>query len=229
MVAAVIFDADDTLWATEPLYDAALDLAQAEVERAGVDGAEWRRRQRQIDIESARSVGFAVTRFPASSVRAYEELAASVDPEVGERVRAASATVFEAKADLVPDAVAVLAALQATRRLALVTKGDRAIQHKRVSDSGLVDYFDLVAIVARKHASTYRAACELLEVAPHEAVSVGNSLRSDVLPALAAGLRGIWVEAYVWEHERHERGHVPEGVVELTSLAEVPAAIERMA
>jgi FMN phosphatase YigB (HAD superfamily) len=64
---------------------------------------------------------------------------------------------------------------------------------------------------------------ERLEVPAEAAIRVGNSLRSDVLPSLAAGVKAIWIDAHVWEHER-EHDAVPEGqVLEIERLDLVPA------
>ncbi|MDZ7734548.1 MAG: HAD family hydrolase [Acidimicrobiia bacterium] len=224
----VIFDADNALWATEKLYDEALARTQTVVERAGIDGKTWRRRQREIDLDAAKKEGFSIERFPSSSLRAYRELALTPKREVEQSVYAASRSVFEAKADLMPEAAEVLSYLHPSYNLALLTKGERTVQHRRVSDSGLVSFFDVVAIVERKLPSSFESICTLLEVAPEEAVSIGNSIRSDIVPAVKAGLRTLWVDAYVWEHERHAEQGLPRGAIRLGGLAEVPSAVSKL-
>ena len=228
MIKAVIFDADDTLWITEPLYEKSLDLVQAEVERNGLDGAEWRRVQGEIDVAAVGEMGFSVERFPTSSVKAYRHLADQPVISVEHRVYELSCTVFNTKADLMPAADEVLGQLQSTYLLAMVTKGERYVQRKRIEDSALGHYFDASLIVQHKSSQTFGSMCDLLEVLPEEAVSVGNSLKSDILPAVEAGLQGIWIDAAVWQHERHHPStELPSGVAELPSLAGVPGHLDR--
>ncbi len=103
---AVLFDGDDTLWMTEPLYDAARDRAAAIVARAGLDAARWTELQHEIDRRNVARHGLTKDRFPASSVEALRQLAAADAETVDERltasVRAAAASVFEATAPLAP-------------------------------------------------------------------------------------------------------------------------------
>src|ERR1700722_1035885 len=70
----VVFDGDDTLWSTEQLYDEARSRARRIVSDAGIDGAAWEERERQIDVRNVAKFGFSTTRFPTSCVQAYEEL-----------------------------------------------------------------------------------------------------------------------------------------------------------
>ena len=71
----VIFDGDDTLWSTEPLYDDARAAAAEIVERAGLDAGEWERLERDIDVQNVQRFGLSSERFPTSCVEAYQTLA----------------------------------------------------------------------------------------------------------------------------------------------------------
>jgi putative hydrolase of the HAD superfamily len=220
---AVVFDGDDTLWITEPLYDDARVLARSAVESAGINGMRWDQLERRLDVANVKRLGYSLSRFPQSCVEAYEQRCAAegqpVESDVRERVREAAQTAFTAVAPLMPAARKTLAAL-ADRgfRLALVTKGDRELQRRRIEQSGLAPFFDVIEIVDAKTPEVIESVLERLEVPAEAAISVGNSLRSDVLPSLAAGVRAIWIDAHVWEHER-EHDAVPEGqVLEIESL-----------
>jgi putative hydrolase of the HAD superfamily len=107
-VIAVIFDGDDTLWATEPLYDRARAEAREIVSRAGLDGARWEELERRLDVENVDAMGYSPDRFPTSCVQAYEQgclaTGARPDHEVAQLVRRAAASVFDADAPLVPGA-----------------------------------------------------------------------------------------------------------------------------
>src|SRR5262245_22198568 len=177
---AVIFDGDDTLWATEPLYDRARSHAREIVTGAGLDGARWEALERRLDVENVAAMGYSPDRFPTSCVQAYEQLCAAGtamrDDEMARRIREAAAMVFEADAPLVAGAEATLATLRARGvRLALLTKGDPDIQARRVDRSGLAGYFDIVEIVAEKSVETIASLVRSLGVEPKDAWMVGNS------------------------------------------------------
>ena len=228
--AAVVFDGDDTLWSTEPLYDRAREEARAEVVRSGLDGDEWERLERRIDVENVNAFGFGVERFPTSCVQAYEAIAQAsnvpANPEVAERVRAAARTVFSLDPPLAVGAREMLQSLRARgAKLALLTKGDRDLQARRVERSGIADLFDVIRIVPEKPAAAFREIVAELKVEPKDAWSVGNSVRSDILPAVESGLRAIWIDAHVWEHERFEGMFANDRVLAVPNISGVVDAI----
>ncbi len=229
MTRAIIFDADDTLWRTETLYERALDDAQREVERRGLDGHLWRKLQREIDLERVTQLGFAPQRFPTSSVIAFRLLAPHYDAEAEKRIYRLSIAVFQNKAELIPHVHEVLSALHVNYHLGLLTKGDRNIQHERIRQSGLVEHFRAIAIVERKTAASFRAMCDLLSVSSSVAVSVGNSIEWDIMPAIECGLQAVWIERPTWQYESRIHLNVPKGVIRLTSLDHLPCALERLA
>lgn len=218
----MIFDGDDTLWITEPLYDTARTAAGRAVAAAGFDAVAWEQLQRTIDVENVAIYGLTSTRFPTSCVQAAERLAAERHVELTDDARkavwTAAASVFERPAPLAPHARDTLEALQGTWSLALLTKGDPEVQQARISMSGLEQFFETVEIVDEKTASVFAEVVAMFEVAVGDVWSVGNSLRSDILPALEAGLHAVLVDAHVWEYERFERTSVPKDVPVLADL-----------
>jgi putative hydrolase of the HAD superfamily len=228
---ALVFDGDDTLWSTEPLYDRARQQAREEVVRAGLDGAEWETLERRIDVENVRNFGFSVERFPTSCVQAYEAIARAnnvpANPAVIELVRSAARTVFSQDPPLVLGARELLESLRAQgAKLALLTKGDHDLQVRRVERSNLSDLFDVIHIVTEKPPAAFRDIVAELEVEPNDAWSVGNSVRSDILPAVEAGLRAVWIDAHVWEHERFDGTFTHEQVLVVDDISRVSEAIE---
>ncbi len=225
----VIFDGDDTLWRTEHLYDDARAAAARVVAGAGVDPREWDRQQRAIDVINAQTMGFSRERFPLSCTQAYvlcvESAGLRYSDTVAEAVGKAAGEVFAEPAPTYPDAAAVLEALWTTRRLVLLTQGDAEVQRWRVETSGLGDWFDVIEIVERKDETVLAAVLVQLRAAAPDCWMVGNSLRSDIEPAVACGMRAVWIDAHVWEHERDADFGGHELVVVATSLAKVPALI----
>ncbi|TMD14715.1 MAG: HAD family hydrolase [Chloroflexi bacterium] len=224
MQRAIVFDGDDTLWITEPLYDDARQRARAVVEAAGLDGAAWEELQRQMDVDNVERLGLAPTRFPTSCIEAYLALCAKasrgVDPFVKAALLGTAGTVFSQPAQPVPFAREALTLLRSRGyRLALLTKGDPALQRRRIDQSGLASLFDVIQIVDQKTPESIIAVLEKLGVSAGSALSVGNSLRSDVSPSLAAGVQPIWIDSHVWEYERNGQGVPDERVIVIEDLS----------
>ena len=202
----VVFDGDDTLWATEALYDVARDRSAALVEAAGLDAALFDKLQRDIDVINVSRYGLSALRFPTSSREAYEKLAiesgGSISQALARKVYQASAGVFDAPAPMEPHAHDVLGSLRSAYRLTVLTKGDAVVQRRRVDDSGLKPLLDAVCIVQVKDAAVFTAMLDVIGADSGSSWSVGNSYGSDVHPAVMAGMRAVWIDAPVWAHER---------------------------
>jgi putative hydrolase of the HAD superfamily len=226
----LVFDGDDTLWLVEVLYDEARSRAGEIVSQAGLDAPTWDSLQRVRDVQNAQTLGLSRKRFPRSCVEAYVEVARRaghrVDPLVQERIAAAACEVFERRAELVDGAEETLALLSKSHQLALLTQGDRTVQEKRVVDSGLAGYFDAVSIVDRKTADAYRDVLHAFGASPSLSWSIGNSLSSDINPALRCGMSAIWIDAHVWDYERRERQVEPGRLLIATKLTEIPAFLD---
>lgn len=223
MCEAIVFDGDDTLWETEGLYDAARQEARAIVEAAGLDGARWEQLEREIDVANVAVLGHSADRFPDSCLRAYDVLVSETgrtpDAGIRDQIRAAARSVFSRRAPVVPGAKETLSALRASGKvLILLTKGDRKVQWRRVCDSGLAEFFDLIEIVEEKTPETIRAVLAHVGIDVDRAISVGNSVRSDILPSLAAGVQPVWIDAHVWEYERTHPAFPSDRVIELSDL-----------
>jgi putative hydrolase of the HAD superfamily len=223
----LIFDGDDTLWSTEALYDAARADARTVVEVAGVNGELWEAIERKRDVANVARFGMSAQRFPTSCVEAFDCLGGT-DSEVRAAVWAAASQVFSRPAPLIKGALDVLETLASTHRLALLTKGDPDVQQRRIEESGLRAFFDALFITAEKSAAVFARTASDCGVKPARSVSIGNSLRSDVIPALEAGMHAVWIDAHVWEWERHrtEDTNVPQGVIVADSLLQVPAVLK---
>jgi len=190
----------------------------------------WEELERRTDIDNVVVHGHTTERFPTSCVQAYEELCEiegrSLSSSIAGRILLAAQSVFERDAPVVPRARETLERLRGRgARLALLTKGDPQVQEHRLKSSGLHDLFDVIQIVQEKSPDAIRAVVARLRVGLGSAWMVGNSVRSDILPALAAGLRAVWIDAYVWEYERTHDYLVDDRFVRARNLAEIPDLI----
>jgi putative hydrolase of the HAD superfamily len=224
MTTLVIWDGDDTLWFVEQLYDEARTAVASIVAALGLDPARWEQLQLAIDVGNVASMGLSQERFPTSCVQALEAVAHesgdSLPTETCQHVRDAAAQVFDRVAPLAEGVNEVLERVSTQTQMVLLTKGDVAVQTKRIADSGLARYFRSAHIVPEKDPSTYSAVAAMAGVPTEECWSVGNSLPSDVNAALEAGMSAIWIDAHVWEHERRQTDIVPGRVHRADSLKE---------
>jgi putative hydrolase of the HAD superfamily len=106
-------------------------------------------------------------------------------------------------------------------RLVVATKGDLLDQESKIKRSGLEQYFERTIIMSDKREEDYRKMIKSLNCKPEKLVMVGNSFKSDILPVVNLGGRGIYIPYHTtWAHEvvetiEHER------IVEITRLKEI--------
>lgn len=204
----VIWDGDDTLWFVEPLYDAARSTVAEFVAGLGLDASKWETVQRATDVRNIETMGLSRQRFPTSCVQAFEHLAflqsVPVSPEQREAIRRLACQVFDRSAPLAEGVVEALEAMARFARMALITKGDPSVQIDRIARSDLARHFCAVLIVPDKNVDTFGSVLRMLDADPMSSWSIGNSLPSDINPALRLGMSAVWIDAHVWEHERRE-------------------------
>ncbi len=229
----IIFDADDTLWVTQWLYDQAEQETRLIVEAAGLDGNRWDEIFQEHDRKNVARFGFGPGRIPTSVVAAYTQLCEESGTTVridilGELIRSAS-SMFRRKAPLVGGVQDVLEALRPDYQLVLLTKGDPRLQRKRIKESGLARYFDAIVIVPDKNPDVFSKVCTEFGADLSRSWSVGNSLPSDIAPAMRAGLRGVLVEANSWNYEKRDSGIIPGKFEKLERLRDLPQLLARIA
>lgn len=200
----VIFDGDDTLWRTQELYDAAKAEFAAQMAAAGVRAPDVVRRFDEVDKERVPALGFTLERFVGSFEVTYRRLCAQESLAVDEvRIPGFDRLADPIRGDyqLYGDAVEALLALRSRARVVLFTKGQADLQQRKIERLGLERYVDRVHIVAAKDAAAFRAVADAHGAQPERTWSVGNSIRSDINPALEAGMRGVWLARPTWAYE----------------------------
>jgi putative hydrolase of the HAD superfamily len=217
----VVFDGDDTLWKTQETYDT---IKQNFARLLGEHGIQTRNAVEVLDgIDAARvpTEGFTTKRFVDSMHLTYEQLAQSESRPASHMVHglidALSEPLFYPP-ELYGDTLATLAQLRPYYWLALLTEGETNLQKKKVADLRLTAYLDRVEICPRKAAHEYQTLLVELGVKAKDAWAVGNSVRSDINPAVAVGLRAILIPRGTWRYEEQD-SHVSDHVV-VGSLAE---------
>jgi putative hydrolase of the HAD superfamily len=225
----ICLDADDTLWHNMRHFNAAEDALFAML-RPFADAHVARETLNACEARNLKLYGYGAKGFTLSMIETAVELA-------GERLsRDLVAAILKAGQDLLAHPVELfdgvegtLEALSERGRLVLVTKGDLLHQEAKLAASGLGDRFSGIEIVSDKKADTFRRLFAAYGVVPEQAVMTGDSMRSDVLPALEAGAWAAYIpQEGAWSHER---GEVPEGhprFRQLGTLAELPGWIDSL-
>jgi putative hydrolase of the HAD superfamily len=144
-------------------------------------------------------------------------------------ILAAGREMLQEPVEPLPGVENALAELSEHYRLVLITKGDLLHQEQKLAASGLGDLFAAVEIVSEKDASTYVRVFERHGTGAAEAVMCGNSLRSDILPALEAGSWGAHVPYPItWAHEMAETPAGHDRFVELATISDLPGWVRSL-
>jgi putative hydrolase of the HAD superfamily len=207
-VAGVIttlgFDADDTLWQNETFFRMTeqrfTDLLSGHGEHHVLSARLLEAERRNLAFYGYGVKGFTLYMIETAVEVTKGEVPASVIAEILSFGR----QMLENPVETLPNVRETLDQLAGSYRLVLITKGDLFDQERKLAQSGLGEYFDAVEIVSEKTAQTYERIFARHGDGAAQAVMVGNSLKSDVVPAIAAGAYGVHVPhelTWVLEHE----------------------------
>ena len=223
------FDADDTLWHHETYYRMTQDrFAALLADYAAPE--HLHERLLSAERRNLAHYGFGVKGFVLSMIEtALEVTDAQVPASVIKSLLDAGREMLAHPIDLLPHAGDTIATLAGQYRLVLVTKGDLIDQERKLAQSGLGEMFDAVEIVSDKTTATYQAIFARHGTGAAQAMMVGNSLNSDVIPALGAGSWGVHVpSALTWalDHAEPPTGHARFHTV--ADLGALPALISAL-
>lgn len=192
-LSTIGFDADDTLWQNEQFFRlterrfAELLSGHAEAELLG-------RRLLDAERRNLGIYGFGIKGFVLSMVEtAVEVTEGRVPARVIGEILGIGREMLVHPVETLPQVRETLEILAGSYRLLLITKGDLFDQERKLAASGLGDLFDAVEIVSDKRCETYERIFNRHGDGPQRAMMVGNSLKSDIVPALAAGSWGVYV------------------------------------
>jgi len=202
------FDADDTLWQNEQFYR----LTETHFTALLADYAEGGRiSERLLEAEKRNlgQYGFGIKGFTLSMIEtAIEITEGQVPAKTIARILEIGRELLSHPVETLPHVRETLEALAGNYLLVMITKGDLFDQERKLAQSGLGDFFDAVEIVSDKTAVTYRRVFSKVGDGPERAMMVGNSLKSDIVPAIAAGSYGVFVPhelTWVIEHVEEPR------------------------
>lgn len=228
-IRLIAFDADDTLWHNMPLFTLTQEKFRELLAGHG-DPAQIGRRLFETEVRNLQRYGYGIKAFTLSMIETALEL---TDRQVtGNQIAAIldlGRQMLASPTELLPQVRETVESLSGDYELMLLTKGDLFDQEAKLARSGLGDLFRHVEVVTEKDRAAYERVLKRHGVSPAEMVMVGNSVKSDILPALAAGARAVYVPYYpTWAHEEAKIGETdPTRYVEIAHVGLLPPVLSR--
>ena len=221
----LLIDADDTLWENNIYFERAIAACIGFLDHKEYSPAEVRQVLNAVERETILSHGYGLSSFTRSLEDCFERLSPEpVSEERRERIRGFARAIAEQEIELMPSVAKTLADLAQRHHLILMTKGDHAEQADKLARSGLSELFSSVEIVAEKDPPAYRDVVVRQNIAAHSAWMIGNSPKSDINPALAAGLHAVFLfhpDTWVLEHASLDAAPEGQHLIELDAFAKL--------
>jgi putative hydrolase of the HAD superfamily len=221
----LLIDADDTLWENNIYFEQAITSFISYLDHRVHTAEEVRGHLNRVEHATILSHGYGLHSFRRSLITCFEQLTdVPLTDEKRRRIESFAQSIADQEIELLPDVASTLADLATRHRLIMVTKGNPEEQTDKLERSGLATHFSAVEVLPEKHHDAY------LSLTSHhgcEACStwmIGNSPRSDVNPALAAGLHAIFIPhdfTWVLEHEVVNQPPAGQHLLELASFADL--------
>jgi putative hydrolase of the HAD superfamily len=201
----LLIDADDTLWENNIYFDRAIADFISFLNHHQFTPAQVRAKLNEVERECIRKHGYGLNSFVRSLVDTFEKLSVEkLTPALHQTIHGFAQAIAEHPIEIIPGVEETLAYLSPRHHLILMTKGDPSEQSGKIERSGLKGHFQSVEIVAEKDAPTYKTIVQKHNLQHQITWMVGNSPKSDINPALLAGLHAIFVphdKTWILEHE----------------------------
>lgn len=230
MLDLIAFDADDTLWHNERLYQATEARFEEILAPYSPDG-QARAELFQTEMRNLALYGYGLKSFGLSMIETAVRISQGRvrGDEIGQIIELVQG-MARTPVQLLDGVAEVVGELAASHRLMLITKGDLLDQERKLAQSGLAAYFSHVEIVSHKNADMYRRLLARHRVAPQRFLMVGNSLKSDVLPVVGIGGHAVHIPYHVtWAHEAVEQAaESPRDYAELAHIGLLPEFVAQL-
>jgi putative hydrolase of the HAD superfamily len=206
-IKVVAFDADDTLWDCQTWFDEVehqcYELLKPWATAREVSEGLFETERKNLPLTGYGTKAFTLS-LVENAVRVSNE---QLTGDVVMKLLMLGQDLLRFPTTPLPEVEETLRQLAEQRhyRLVVFTKGELMDQEGKLRRSGLEQYFSHVETVSNKTEREYRQLCENLDIAPEQTLMVGNSFRSDIAPALAAGAWAVHIPYHVvWELEKSE-------------------------
>lgn len=200
----LLIDADDTLWENNVYFERAFAEFVDFLDHSHLDATQIRAIFDEMEIANIRVNGYGAANFARNLAQCYRHLAErAVEPQEIDYILSFGQRILDQPIEVIPGVVETLEYLASRHDLTLCTKGDQEEQKLKIDRSGLGIYFGHTAIVREKDAAAYRRIVEERGLDPAVTWMVGNSPKSDINPALEAGLGAVFIpHAHTWVLEK---------------------------
>ena len=203
-IRAIAFDADDTLWDCQSHFEAVENhLYRLIAPYCEVPAQELFK----TESGNMADLGYGCKAFTISIIETALRVAGNhLSSEELSDLLADSKSLLHLPATPLPEVEETLQRLQAyPYQLVVFTKGELQDQENKLKRSGLAKYFSHVEITSDKTEVEFQQLCEHLGIIPEELLMVGNSLKSDIAPALNIGASAIHIPFHVtWQLEHFD-------------------------
>jgi putative hydrolase of the HAD superfamily len=204
----LLIDGDDTLWENNVYFEEAIEAFLDYLRHSSLDREQVRSVLDEIERLNSRVHGYGAAAFARNLRQTYERLAERrVEASDLDYLMMLGQRILKREIQLLPGVAETLSYLRSRHRLLLVTKGDPQEQSLKVDGSGLRGEFNDLVILAEKDEQAYRDLVRAYHLDPASTWMIGNSPRSDVNPALSAGLNAVFIpHAHTWRLENESLG-----------------------
>lgn len=200
----LLIDADDTLWENNIYFERAIANFISFLEHKEMTPQEVRGVLNEVEHGCVGRLGYGVHSFAQALVETFERLSVEpITPALHETIHGFARAIAEQPMEMIEHVEDTLIYLHARHRLILMTKGNLTEQSGKVERSGVRRFFDAIEIVSEKDRPTYENVAQKYGLVRTQTWMVGNSPKSDINPALAAGLNAVFIphsETWVMEH-----------------------------
>ena len=221
----LLIDADDTLWENNIYFERAIADFISFLNHRERSPSEIREILNEVERECVVTHGYGLPSFTRSLVKTFERLSVEpITPALHETIHGFARTIAQQPVQTLPRVKETLEYLRGRHHLIMVTKGNFDEQTGKVERSQLKHFFSAVEIVAEKNAAAYKKIVGHHQLSGQRTWMIGNSPKSDINPALAAGLNAVFVphnDTWVLEHEELAEAKPPARLLVLRSFAEL--------
>jgi putative hydrolase of the HAD superfamily len=221
----LLIDGDDTLWENNVYFEQAIEAFIDFLAHSSMSREQVRTALDEIEGMNVAIHGYGSASFTKNLRQTYERLAErELQPHDIEHVLQLGQRIATQPMQLLPDVAETIPDLSGRHDLMLVTKGHPEEQRLKIERSGLAPFFSTTAVVHEKAEETYRAIVRERQLDPARTWMIGNSPRSDINPALAAGLNAVFIpHQHTWRLEQEEVVQVDGRLLTLSGFGDLRA------
>ena len=221
-IKVVGFDADDTLWINEPLYQETekqfCGILNRYLPEEETTKELFRTEMQNLELYGYGGKGFLLSMVETAIRVSKNKISAGEITQIIELGK----KLLEEPIVLLENVELVLQKLKPKYKLILATKGDLLDQERKLRKSGLTDYFHHIEIMSDKHENNYRKLIKSLDIKPEDFLMIGNSVKSDILPVINVGARAIHVPFDVmWQHEKQHDEKETDSYITVNKITDV--------